>query len=739
MANIHDNPNTPDIPNLAMPSQTQQPPTTTSLDQFQTEEQRHVLDTVAQIRKCGLDGVVSLPQLVVCGDQSAGKSSVMEALTEIPFPRNDNLCTRFATEITLRRGPIDQLTLSIIPDHQRPSAERAAIQAFNETIVEFSDLPRVTEKAREAMGLSSGTLSGSTSSKAFARDVLSIVIEGPTRPQLTLVDVPGLIQSETKGVTRQDCQMVAEITESYIKQPRTICLAIVSATHDHANQPILTKVRDVDPTGERTLGIITKPDKLEPNSGNEAMFLSLARNEDIFFKLGWHVIKNRKFDEASFSFDERNASEWTFFRTSNFKTLPQECVGIGTLRTRLSGLLFEHIKRELPNLRRDLDQVTMETASQLNALGDGRKTARDCRNYLTQLSVDCGDLSKAAISGYYDDTYFQFPDDEVFSPDSSASIRRFRAIIQHLNRDFAEAFRQHGPKYVVTWNDQAKHTLENFADIAPPKFLARDKALDWVAGVMERSRGKEPLGNYNPLVIGELFWEQTEKWQALAQRHVDRSVRVCRKFFEILLSEKCPKDVQARLWTLQMTDALTARRERAYGELHNLMADNQDYPITYSHYYTDAIQKQQTERTQKTLREAVKNATSHTLTEGCRANHISTQIDLEAVVAHIHPKTDREMLRYSCEGLLDCLVAMYKDKKKTFVQNIVTQVIERHLVRGLDKILSPVRVNTLSDEDVLKIAAESASVQRQRTFLVDRLEKLKHGQAIFREVMGSVK
>jgi GTPase SAR1 family protein len=228
-------PNTPGISEPAMPAQTQSPPTTTSLDQFQTEDQRHVLDTVAQIRKCGLDGVLSLPQLVVCGDQSAGKSSVMEALTEIPFPRNDSLCTRFATEVTLRRGPLDQLTLSIIPDHKRPSAEKVTLQAFSETIVDFIDLPHVMEKARQAMGLSDGTLSGSSSSKAFARDVLSIVIEGPSRPQLTLVDVPGLIQSETKGVTREDREMVAEITQSYIEQPRTICLAIVSATHDHAN------------------------------------------------------------------------------------------------------------------------------------------------------------------------------------------------------------------------------------------------------------------------------------------------------------------------------------------------------------------------------------------------------------------------------------------------------------------------------------------------------------------------
>jgi hypothetical protein len=67
-------------------------------------------------------------------DQSAGKSSVLEAVTEIPFPRNDNLCTRFATEITLRRGLSDLLIVRVIPDPARPSAEQASIKACSETM-----------------------------------------------------------------------------------------------------------------------------------------------------------------------------------------------------------------------------------------------------------------------------------------------------------------------------------------------------------------------------------------------------------------------------------------------------------------------------------------------------------------------------------------------------------------------------------------------------------------------------
>lgn len=144
---------------------------TSSLEDFQGDEQRRVLDTVAQIRKCGLESILSLPQIVVCGDQSTGKSSVFEALTEIPFPRNDNLCTRFATETILRRENTDSLTIKIIPNSKRPAGEQAKIKAFEGSITNFDELPRIMNAAMVIMDVGDSSASG-PNLNAFARDVL---------------------------------------------------------------------------------------------------------------------------------------------------------------------------------------------------------------------------------------------------------------------------------------------------------------------------------------------------------------------------------------------------------------------------------------------------------------------------------------------------------------------------------------------------------------------------------------
>lgn len=522
------------------------PPTQMSIDStlegLQTDEQRRVLDTVSHVRKCGLESVLSLPQIVVCGDQSAGKSSVLEALTEIPFPRDDNLCTRFATEICLRRDPVDSLTIRVIPDSDRPQEKQEEIRRYSESITNFSDLPKIMSNARNVMGISSG-------GSAFAKDTLSIEICGPHRPQLTLVDIPGLIQTSTKGVSNTDVAMVAEITDHYIKQPRTICLAVISATNDAANQPILQRVRNFDPHGDRTLGVITKPDRLSAGSGSETKFLELARNEDVFFKLGWHVVKNRTFEETNCSIDQRNFYEQTFFSTSSFNTLPKEDVGIDALRVRLSYLLFEHVKNELPRLQKELESALQASQTELKTLGTSRSTAAECRAFLTQLNMECYEITRAAVDGNYEHHHFTLVSDaaESFSASATATVpfRRLRACVQINNSKFSETLEAKGHKYGIGFQDQGAYYSSNPSSL---RALSRDEAMVWVGRKLQRARGTELIGNFNPQVIGELFWEQSEPWEAMAKAHVEKISKSCEMFLTDLVSSITTEKLQRRIW-----------------------------------------------------------------------------------------------------------------------------------------------------------------------------------------------
>jgi hypothetical protein len=88
------------------------------------------LDIIDELRELGVGDFVALPQLVVVGDQSSGKSSVLEALLELPFTRDSGLCTRFATQITMRKTNYDNITISIIPRSSTSAEKSERLRAF---------------------------------------------------------------------------------------------------------------------------------------------------------------------------------------------------------------------------------------------------------------------------------------------------------------------------------------------------------------------------------------------------------------------------------------------------------------------------------------------------------------------------------------------------------------------------------------------------------------------------------
>lgn len=568
-------------------------------DALQTAEQVQILDTVDALRSCGVDGIVSLPQLVVCGDQSSGKSSVLEAITEIPFPRKDNLCTRFATELVLRRSKVARIQAQVIPDSDRSQAEQDTLKKKQLWLSDFSKLPNLIDQVIKLMGLDDGSRK-----RAFSRDILRIVIEGPDRPALTLVDLPGLIHSENKSQSAEDVQVVSKLVEQYISNPRTIILPIISAMNDAANQIILNRAKEHDPQGRRTLGIITKPDVLSPDSASEDAFIELAMNQNIVFEKGWHVLRGRAFLERKVSFFERNKTEQDFFSKGRWRELDRDTVGISALRARLSELLFTHVKQELPKLRDELETASAQNALLLQKLGEKRASLAEQRQFLTRISTSFRDLCKAAVDGHYDDAHFG--EDVNLSSHKQAAVRRLRAVIQKRHIEYADVLRNAGHKYKAVdrslgapgTKPPASKTIELGGSRVQivQHGVSRRELLDWAKGILNASRGSELVGSYNPKLIGALFHAQSENWQGLAEQHISNVAEACSDFCTDLLRTICPRDIVSGNLTMVIEDALNTRTKKARKELKNLLDDKGRAPQTFNHYYTLTVQKNRKRR-----------------------------------------------------------------------------------------------------------------------------------------------
>lgn len=97
-----------------------------------------LLEKIDKLFACNVGEHINLPQLVVVGDQSSGKSSVLEGLTKLKFPRDSGLCTRFATQIIFRRDPnlkmrnISGSIISATHDDGKADASWTDVEALNE-------------------------------------------------------------------------------------------------------------------------------------------------------------------------------------------------------------------------------------------------------------------------------------------------------------------------------------------------------------------------------------------------------------------------------------------------------------------------------------------------------------------------------------------------------------------------------------------------------------------------------
>jgi hypothetical protein len=571
-----------------------------ALRQLQSN-QGGLLDDIDKLRSQGIGRYIELPQLIVCGDQSSGKSSVLEAISRVRFPTKENLCTRFATELILRRALTSSVSITIEPGSSRSTEERQRLREFRSQFTTADDFPLLIDAAKDFMGVArEGNLG------TFSDDILRVEISGPAQPHLTIVDLPGLTHTAENPA---DVQLVRKLVESYMSNSRSIILAITTAKNDIENQIVLKLVEKHDPEGARTLGIITKPDTLHAGSGTESRFVLLAKNGIRPLRLGWHVLKNRDYDTRDASDATRDEAEKEFFSNWIWANLPRSNVGIDSLRNRLSKILLDQICSNLPFLISDIEIGVEECNGRLQKLGEPRNTTADQRRYLTSISSSFQKLVIAATEGEYSDSFFEGPDSLEWWP------KRLRAVIHGLNEEFAESMYKRGHRRRLIGSSSAFYLGGN----EDSESISRSDLITEIKEEARKSRGKELPGFPNAQLVGKLFRDQSKPWEDIANDHVKSVWNTVKSFLKIALghltSDNTFKTVSRELidpWMEQNDDSL----RQMLGVL--LKPHKRGHPITYHPLFAYTNNSRHIERQEQQLRDKLDGNKQPSTTEESR-------------------------------------------------------------------------------------------------------------------------
>ncbi|PBK68045.1 hypothetical protein ARMSODRAFT_292786 [Armillaria solidipes] len=415
--------NIPPIPQTDSPPSEPEPESTTvPINQTEYARRcRQVMELYRALQALGADRLFpTLPKIIVIGGQSTGKSSLVEAVSGINVPRDSGTCTRCPMECTMLSSSSTwscTIYLNIkygtdgselaIPDKFRfgpvitdkDAVEiwirraQAAILGRHRTKEDFSNM--TAEELRSLATTDSQML-------PFSKNIVQVELRDPQLTDLSFVDLPGIIHNADE----ETIKLINDLVISYIEESEnTIVLITIPMSDDIEMQAAVKLAKSRDPDGDRTIGVLTKPDMLTVGaSGARQKWREIILGQDEKHKLkhGYYCVRLPDDDERKrkISRDESQALAKVYFeKNSPWKEfLDRSRFGIPALVHDISRLLVKLIENYIPTLKKSVDDILARDRAELSALPPLPPTGEAWAQITILIHKFCVDV-QAAVEG----------------------------------------------------------------------------------------------------------------------------------------------------------------------------------------------------------------------------------------------------------------------------------------------------------------------------------------------------
>ncbi|EOO00605.1 putative interferon-induced gtp-binding protein mx protein [Phaeoacremonium minimum UCRPA7] len=432
--------------------------------------------------------------------------------------------------------------------------------------------------------------------RKFYDDILRIEVTGPKQPHLTMVDLPGLFRAGNKEQSDADVATVRSMVEKYMARPRSIILAVVSAKNEYVLQEVTSMAKYADPEGLRTMGLITKPDTLDVGSDSEGYWVRLAQNTEVELRLGWHVLRNRNFEQRGSTSAQRDDIERRFFSSGIWSSVDPLHCGVEALRNRLSSVLTNQILSQLPSLVQDVETGIRQCTEQLDRIGPVRKTREQQQKYLLHVSEGFTSLTEQSIDGAYMDRFFGDRKERNGYP------RKLRAVVQNRLLEFRQEMLLNGQSQTII---DSESEGENENELSESPRISRSQYVEQVASHLKFSRGRELQGLFNPVIVGDLFVAQSEPWRKITEQLVEDIVNFAHHATQLVIQHVAASDVAAELrkFVHEKIDQLKVGLD---AKVKELLASAKQHPITYNQQLTNNVQNIQHARYKRNIKQLLR-------------------------------------------------------------------------------------------------------------------------------------
>ncbi|KAK0398425.1 hypothetical protein QR680_002586 [Steinernema hermaphroditum] len=301
---------------------------------------------------------IQLPQIVVVGSQSAGKSSVLEGIVGRDFlPRGTGIVTRRPLVLHLVHSHVDDCPVKLPEDDIEQPAWAVFEHNTSKVFTDFNDVRKEIELETERV---------TGSNKGISANPICLKIFSPFVVNLSLVDLPGITRLPVGDQPPDIEDQIKAMIMTYISNPNSIILAVTPANQDFATSEPLKIAREVDPDGRRTLAVLTKLDLMD--HGTDAVDVLMGRIFPV--KLGIIGVVNRsQADILSKKKISDCLNDEQAFLLRKYPTLAQKN-GTAYLAKTLNRLLMQHIRNCLPQLKSRVNVLSSQCQSMLSSYGE---------------------------------------------------------------------------------------------------------------------------------------------------------------------------------------------------------------------------------------------------------------------------------------------------------------------------------------------------------------------------------
>ncbi|KAH7170309.1 P-loop containing nucleoside triphosphate hydrolase protein [Dactylonectria macrodidyma] len=626
-----------------------------------------------------------LPRVAVIGELSSGKSSVLEAFTHINFRTRERHGTLFPTALILRSASVAKADAKVTTG-DKTAEQGTRIQCLERKgSTDQRDLAGIIRDAKSTLKINHTEVS-------YPQHGLYVKISGPDLFPLFITDLPGI---RWQAGYQEDALLCQELAEREMRNPDVTILAVIPAQYSLNAFKILEMVRRYDPSGDRTLGIITKPD-MAVSQAEQIKFAKVATNLDPAYMLGlgWHILRNRSPSEWEISSSERDYNESEFFRSPPWSSIPAQARGAWMLRIKLSQVLQGSIMNSFPELSKATEKKLEAIEARLTRLGPPLCSVDQARSYMFKAATQFQILAAAALRGDYSDGFFgelTFGNESCPSEDTRA--RKLRTLMRDLNSAFAlvlltkGAQRRipglHGHEPQISTHLQP---LISFYHQDDPVLTLRSDFVSQTEYLIS-SHTVGPGSSVEALVT-DLFREQSSSWESIATTHFELAKSSVKAFVKAALTH------------------IIGTENRALVEVFKT--------------FVDPFFERKTEELEAKLKELLKH-----YNEGHLQPH---DLDFRRILFQGQGMSDQNMVpvadqeswsiaRSNAEAAVTEMTTYYNYSLQTFTENVIVLGVENCLVSQVPEILSLDRVLELSDERLALLATEPVHTTQRRTEL----------------------